>query len=85
MVISNESAMEQFKQVCLEEYKLRLLFVGTGNNDEEADRVQKQMLDASEEQDWFSLSLGFFKALGLSCEDCHDLAIQARYTHHYWC
>jgi hypothetical protein len=83
-MITHEAAMEQFKQLCLEEATKRKLF-DAATDDDEADRIQDQMLDASEEQDWFSLSLGFFRALGVSCEDCHTLACEARYTHHYWC
>ncbi len=41
--------------------------------------------DSSDEQDWFSLSLGFFAALGFTAEDSHELALLARYTYHYWC
>lgn len=41
-------------------------------------------IDESEEQDWFSLSLGFFAALGLNTTACHRLAVYARYTCHYW-
>ena len=41
-------------------------------------------IDPSEEQDWYSLSLGFFAALGLKNAACHRLALYARYTCHYW-
>lgn len=85
-MISNEEAMEKFKQMCLEEVegvkRLRSLTAEEDNGDvEETDFC----LDPDNSQDWFSLSLGFFKALGLKSADCHDLAIEARYTHHYWC
>jgi hypothetical protein len=38
-----------------------------------------------DELDWYALSIGFFAALGLSRETVQELALQARYTHHYWC
>lgn len=37
-----------------------------------------------DELDWYSLSIGFFTALGLSKEIVTDLALDARYTHGYW-
>lgn len=86
--MTKEEVMERFKQVCLEDHKLRVELNALGESEEdldEADRIQDSMLDASEEQDWYSISLGFFKALGLSNEDCHSAAIEARYTYHYWC
>jgi hypothetical protein len=45
----------------------------------------KSKLDKEEEQDWYSLSLGFFAAFGLSNAACHRLALHARYDLHYWC
>lgn len=41
-------------------------------------------IDASREQDWFSLSLGFFRACGLDVNQCHTVAIWARYDMQYW-
>lgn len=41
-------------------------------------------IDQSAEQDWYSLSLGFFAALDLKPAACHRLALYARYTCHYW-
>lgn len=54
-------------------------------------------IDVSEEQDWFSISLGFFIALGViestfaddeaeqtQYLDAHALACICRYTYHYW-
>lgn len=69
-MMTKEEAMEKFKALCVKEYA-------------EADEDNK--LDASEEQDWFSLSLGFFAALGFEAEDCHELALVARYDNQYWC
>lgn len=54
-------------------------------------------IDPSEEQDWYSLSMGFFIAKGITGdsvsdendrEDFYDVAILScacRYTYHYWC
>lgn len=42
-------------------------------------------IDPAEEQDWMSLSLGFFIALGATSAEAHDMALEARYTHKYWC
>lgn len=64
-----EQALEAFRQFCLNEYA-------------QADPDKK--FDADEEQDWTSLSLGFFAALGLSAEHAHDLARHARYDLQYW-
>lgn len=36
------------------------------------------------EQDWFSLSLGYFIAKGVKPVRAHALACVARYTFHYW-
>lgn len=66
--MTDSDALERFKQFCLAER--------SASKDEK--------FDASEEQDWFSLSLGFFAALGLSSESANKLAREARYTHHYW-
>jgi hypothetical protein len=41
-------------------------------------------MDEGDTQDWFSLSLGFFAALGLSADEAHLLALRARYDDHYW-
>lgn len=42
-------------------------------------------IDPDEGQDWYSLSLGWALAKGLSPDDAHSFAIEVRYTHHYWC
>jgi hypothetical protein len=51
-----------------------------------ADRTKEgtSKLDKEEEQDWYSLSLGFFAALGLTNAACYRLALHARYDLHYW-
>lgn len=77
-----EEAMEQFKQLCLEESRQSALYKAAGDD---ADEIGERMLDPDQEQDWFSLSLGFFRALGLPCDVCHNLALKVRYDHHYWC
>lgn len=41
-------------------------------------------IDPSGEQDWFSLSLGFFAALGLTDDEAHEAAMHVRYDKHYW-
>lgn len=64
-----QQALEAFRQFCLREFA-------------EVDPDKK--FDAAEEQDWMSLSLGFFAALGLSSEHAHELAVHARYDLQYW-
>ena len=66
--ITPEEAMDKFKTFCTEEIKL----------------TEEDRLDYNDEQDWTSLSLGFFKALGIDSDTCHDLARIARYEYHYW-
>lgn len=60
-------------------------------NDEEAlDKFKKEVclkdkeIDPQGAQDWFSLSLGYFIALGINPNKAHELSMTARYTHHYW-
>ena len=60
--------LNAFKELCLREFSAR----------------KNSKLDPSGEQDWYSLSLGFFKAMGASNSTAHDLALIARYTHKYW-
>ena len=48
--MTEADALERFKQFCLAERSAS----------------EDDKFDASEEQDWFSLSLGFFAALGLT-------------------
>lgn len=71
--MTNDQAMAKFKSFCENDRKNK------------RDGTVGSKIDESDEQDWFSLSLGFFAALGLSNIRCHNLAIKARYTHHYWC
>lgn len=47
-------------------------------------REAASKIDPSEEQDWYSLSLGFFAALGLGNAACHRLALHACYDMQYW-
>lgn len=42
-------------------------------------------LDPEKEQDWFSLSLGYFIAKGLTIDQAHDASLMSRYTFGYWC
>ena len=60
--------MAAFKELCLREFSVR----------------KNWKLDPNQEQDWYALSLGFFKAMGASNPDAHDLAVRARYRHKYW-
>lgn len=41
-------------------------------------------IDPNEEYDWYSLSLGFFLALGANVEDASKWCIEVRYDHRYW-
>lgn len=45
---------------------------------------KSQDIDPEEDEDWSSLSLGYFLAKGLSIEEAQNLACEVRYTHHYW-
>lgn len=69
-------ALEKFKSFCLTQIPV--------DEDDPRRTDDEGLIDGSGEQDWFSLSLGFFAALGLHPSACHTLAIRARYTHHYW-
>jgi len=64
-------ALEQFRIWCEKDKK-------------SDDKQNCSKIDPSDEQDWFSLSLGFFAALGLSNSACHRLALHARYDLQYW-
>ena len=53
----------------------------------DADRTPENKsrdIDPDDEQDWFSLTLGFFLAKGLSAEEAHDLSRYVRYKLQYW-
>ena len=41
-------------------------------------------IDPTSELDWYSLSIGFFMALGLDSARAGDYANEARYTYGYW-
>lgn len=41
-------------------------------------------IDPSDEQDWFSLSIGYFIAKGMPIMRAYELALHARYDHEYW-
>lgn len=41
-------------------------------------------IDPAGEQDWYSMSLGFFVACGLSIEEATRCADEVRYVHEYW-
>ena len=41
-------------------------------------------IDESDSQDWFSLSLGWVIAKGVSPDDAHNFAIHVRYNLHYF-
>jgi len=42
-------------------------------------------IDEDSQQDWYSLSLGFFLACGATPQQAHELSIEVRYKHKYWC
>ena len=53
----------------------------------DADRTpegKSRDIDPGDEQDWFSLTLGFFLAKGVAAEEAHDLSRYVRYTLGYW-
>jgi len=41
-------------------------------------------VDPDEEQDWFSLSLGFFLALGIDADRAYSLSTWVRYDQQYF-
>lgn len=45
---------------------------------------EEEQIDPDGEMDWHDMSIGFFKALGLSNEDAWDLAREVRYDHEYY-
>ncbi len=51
---------------------------------EAATEHEDDKLDPPGEQDWYSLSLGFFSALGLAPLSAHHVACHARYRLEYW-
>ena len=53
----------------------------------DADRTpegKSRDIDPRDEQDWFSLTLGFFLGKGVPAEEAHDLSRYVRYTLEYW-
>ena len=42
-------------------------------------------IDPGDEEDWHSLSIGYFAALGFDNDDCWELATTSRYKYEYWC
>lgn len=69
LTAEEQAALEKFKAFCIAEQQ-------------ESDVNRK--LDQDENQDWMSLSLGFFKALGIENTRCWTLALKARYAFEYW-
>lgn len=65
----DNSSVQKFKEFCLAEY---------------AQTDVNNKFDRHEEQDWYSLSLGFFAALGHNAYDAHAMALEVRYTKEYW-
>lgn len=49
-----------------------------------AENTDGSAIDPHGEYDWYSLSLGFFLAQGLSIENSAELATRARYKDEYW-
>lgn len=41
-------------------------------------------IDPDNEEDWYSLSIGYFLAKGLSVKESRITASKVRYTFHYW-
>jgi hypothetical protein len=62
----------------LNDFKALVLADHAQTNDE-------KKIDPSEEQDWFSLSLGYFLGKGLPVDEAHSLSLYVRYDQHYWC
>lgn len=48
------------------------------------ERKRMRKIDPGQEQDWFSLSLGYFIAKGVEPKRAHTLAIHVRYDLLYW-
>jgi hypothetical protein len=46
--------------------------------------LHSKEVDPPDEEDWYSLSLGFFIGKGTGIEKAHDLSRLVRYTYHYW-
>lgn len=46
---------------------------------------RSEQVDPGGDLDWYGLSIGFFLACGATPDQANDLAIEARYTHKYWC
>lgn len=79
--MTKDEAMEKFRQFCITQEKNAAIDRASM---EDEDYVPIS-IDPDQEEDWTSLSLGFFAALGFSASDCTKMALEARYTHHYWC
>jgi hypothetical protein len=63
------AAMDKFRTFCLDRCRLA--------TDGEAEGLLA-------DEDWKSLSIGFFVALGLTVEVAFDLSLHARYCRQYW-
>lgn len=61
-------SMDKFKAFCLKEHA--------------ADEYTR--FDGADNQDWYSLSLGFFAALGHNASDSHEMARLATYQYEHW-
>ena len=83
--LTSEQVFEKFRELCVAENLLRKQQEVAHDEGEPLEEIENKMMDASEEQDWFSVSLGFFAAHGFIGLEAHEMAIKARYTHHYWC
>lgn len=46
--------------------------------------LNRELVEAMEDVDWFGMSLGWFLANGCDFETAHGLALDARYVHEYW-
>lgn len=45
---------------------------------------REKEIDPNEELDWFSMSIGYFIAKGLSVQDAFNLASEVRYVDEYF-
>jgi hypothetical protein len=46
------------------------------------DRAEE--VDPDDQYDWFSLSMGYFLAIGCTLNQAHNLSLDARYKEGYW-
>lgn len=81
--MTDEEALERFKQVCCEEYRLRGIALSLDGTPKWHD-AEAKCIDVLDELDWKDLSIGFFIGIGCTPSKSRELARIARYTHEYW-